>query len=291
MGILKLEDGSDAAPLVLEKTKYLPSLGGKVWEIKQADDDIAEAEFPLSKADTDKLIGRENQLIIKRSKLDVQIILRESDENSKYELFQRLNTGGSQLSDQELRNCVLIMENREFFKWILELSGDENFNSCISLTDRSLDEQYNVELVVRFLVLKNVTDEETKGLHDLGDFLTSKITDMAKDTGYDRIGNEKIFRDTFSILASTTGEDSFRRFIPGKKKFSGGFLISAFEVMAIGLGYNISDYHSSATMPDLSKKAQTLWADPAFTKRIGRGISGARRVQDTIPFGRKFMKP
>ena len=34
------------------------------------------------------------------------IILRESEERTKYELFQRLNTGGSQLSDQEVRNAI-----------------------------------------------------------------------------------------------------------------------------------------------------------------------------------------
>ena len=73
----------------MTKTKYLPSLEGKTWD-----------------GSADKGIGRENQLLVKRSKIDVKIILKESSEASKYELFQRLNTGGAQLSDQELRHTL-----------------------------------------------------------------------------------------------------------------------------------------------------------------------------------------
>ena len=88
VGILKNENGDILPPLTLKRTRYLPSLDNKVW-----------ANEPVETA-----IGTTNQLIIRRSKIDVKIILRESSESSKYELFQRLNTGGSQLSDQELRN-------------------------------------------------------------------------------------------------------------------------------------------------------------------------------------------
>ena len=70
----------------------MPSLKGKTWN----DNGLSG-------------IGRDNQLLIKRSKFDVKIILRESSDASKYELFQRLNMGGSQLSDQEIRNVMVIM--------------------------------------------------------------------------------------------------------------------------------------------------------------------------------------
>ena len=93
VGILKDEDSKLLGPLTLSKTKYLPSLEGKTWENE----------------DSSVSLGTTNQLIIRRSKIDVKIILRESSESSKYELFQRLNTGGSQLSDQEVRNAILIM--------------------------------------------------------------------------------------------------------------------------------------------------------------------------------------
>ena len=51
------------------------------------------------------------QLDFKRARLDLHIIEKESDPSSKYELFERLNTGGSRASDQEVRNCVLVWMN------------------------------------------------------------------------------------------------------------------------------------------------------------------------------------
>ena len=39
--------------------------------------------------------------VFKREKIDIKIIKRESQDDTKFELFQRLNTGGSKLSDQK----------------------------------------------------------------------------------------------------------------------------------------------------------------------------------------------
>jgi len=95
-GILKDEDGKRVPPLILEGTKYLPSLAKKRWA--EPDDSV-------------NTIGAEHRLLIKRAKIEASIILRESDATAKYDLFQRLNTGGSQLSPQEVRNCILVMLN------------------------------------------------------------------------------------------------------------------------------------------------------------------------------------
>ena len=77
VGILKDEEGQLLAPLTLEPTKYLPALTGKRW------DDETHPDQSLTNA---------QRLLIKRAKIDVSIILKESDESAKYELFQRLNT-------------------------------------------------------------------------------------------------------------------------------------------------------------------------------------------------------
>lgn len=100
IGILKGEDGRNVAPLTLQKTKYLPDLQDIKWN---------------NEANPVKSLSKELQLLIKRSKINASIILKESDETAKYDLFQRLNTGGSELSPQEVRNCLLLMINKPFF--------------------------------------------------------------------------------------------------------------------------------------------------------------------------------
>lgn len=48
----------------------------------------------------------EQRIDFKRAKLDINIIKRSSDADAKYELFQRLNTGGTALSPQEIQEIV-----------------------------------------------------------------------------------------------------------------------------------------------------------------------------------------
>ena len=106
VGELRDSYGRRIPALTLSRTKYLPSLEGKRW-----------------KGDSDSsTIGPANQLLIRRSKIDVKIILRESSESTKYELFQRLNSGGTKLSSQELRNAILVMVNPETYRWIDNLA-------------------------------------------------------------------------------------------------------------------------------------------------------------------------
>ena len=98
LGKLKNSEGETLQPLRLQKTKYLPALEGKVWE------DPHEPEREIT-ADTRRLF--------KREKIDLKIIKRESESDTKFELFQRLNSGGTRLSEQEIRNCMLLMGQQE----------------------------------------------------------------------------------------------------------------------------------------------------------------------------------
>ena len=86
VGILKKDESekdeseNNAHPVALQKTIYLASLEGKKWDDPN---------------DRDNSFTPTQRLLIKRSKIAVNIVEKESDKMIKYELFQRLNTGGS----------------------------------------------------------------------------------------------------------------------------------------------------------------------------------------------------
>jgi hypothetical protein len=156
VGILKGPDGKIVPPLVLGGTKYLPSLKGVVWN---ADDyyeyknNLSTQSRPIDKLEQEvKSLTIPQRLLIKRAKIPVSIILKESDESSKYDLFQRLNTGGTGLTPQEARNCILISINQSLYERLRNLSKDENFVSCVRLNGNLVEEQYDMDLVLRFLV-------------------------------------------------------------------------------------------------------------------------------------------
>jgi hypothetical protein len=218
-GILHDEQGNAQPPLVLERTEYLPSLEGLYWEHENSDKSLTAAE----------------RLQIKRSKLGVSIILKESDDRTKYDLFQRLNTGGSPLSDQEVRNCILVMANRDCYAWLRELANDDAFKECIALTDRAIEEQYDMELALRFIVFRTLHSDELTNIGDLNMFLTNRMLEFSNRDASAWRNDAEAFRTVFSTLSNITKSDSFRRFDPLRDRFIGGFLISAFEVIALGL--------------------------------------------------------
>jgi hypothetical protein len=85
MGRLKGSDGEKRRPSILEATKYLPSLHNVVWE---KSDQIDE---PPTKDQSN--LSRDLQLAIRRARLGVEILKRPSDDQTKFDLFQRLNAG------------------------------------------------------------------------------------------------------------------------------------------------------------------------------------------------------
>lgn len=274
-GILRDENGATLPPLILEGTKYLPSLIGKKW------DDPENEEISLTQA---------QRLLIKRSKIGVAILQKESDPMAKYELFQRLNTGGSIATDQEVRNCLLIMSNPEMYRWVRDLSRNENFQSCLSLTDRSLQEQYDMELLLRFLIFRNMDDISLQSIPnpEISTFITNRMIEIAESRSIDYGTEKTAFEATFKILADQLGNNCFRRFDPKKDRFLGGFIVSMFEILALGVGYNYEKLLDSSI--DLKARIKELWTNPKFTNSIGGGIITRTRVQNIVPLGREVFR-
>jgi hypothetical protein len=271
MGILKDENSNNIAPLTLSGTKYLPSLEGKTWN----DPDDPESSF-----------SQELRLIIKRSKINVSIILKESDETAKYDLFQRLNTGGSDLSPQEVRNCILVMLNKDFYTWLQSLASYPAFQECVSLSDRPIQESYDLELALRFLIFSCIDEAELDQLGDVGIFITEKMRAMATDNTFDRAGWEALFKQTFDLLQGSLSEESFKRYSNEKQKFTGGFLLSQYEVVAYGVGYNLQNGNP---VKNIREKAANIWSNDRYTDWSGSGITATRRLPRILPFGREVF--
>ena len=279
VGELRDAYGRRIPALRLSSTKYLPSLEGMQW-----------------KGDSDSSsIGAANQLLIRRSKIDVKIILRESSESTKYELFQRLNSGGTKLSDQELRNAILVMVNPESYRWIEDLAKDENFQACLPITERDRDEQYDLELVTRFVVFRRLEDDQLRSVRDLGEFLDDRIAAFAQSEHFAREMEleSNAFRFTFEKLAVSLGENSFRKYDLGRDRHLGGFSISGFEPIAIGLGYHYETYRDDPDRltKDFHEVTKKLWSNRDFISNSGSGIRASSRVWRNIPLGRQLFAP
>jgi Protein of unknown function DUF262 len=280
VGILRDEEGAPVPASRLEATLYLPSLEGVVWE-----------------SDEPRAVTLTNaqRLTLKRARLDFKIVQKESDPSTKYELFQRLNTGGSQLSDQEVRNCVLIMINRDFYLWLQTLQGNSSFQLCVAMSERQIEEQYDLELILRFLTFTNSTDIELRGMTDLRDFLDNVSVRYAQDSRFDYETQALVFERTFRLLEEALGDEAFRRYDGVRNRFMGGFSVSAYEAVSAGVAANLDAWEAIDSRDErkdrITRRVQELWSNQTFRQSSGSGIRATSRIPVIVPLGQQFMRP
>lgn len=265
MGALK-----EKTPLKLQGTKYLPHFEGFKWDNSENED----YELPTSV-----------KLYFKRAKLNLSIILGDTGANAKFEVFQRLNTGGTYASDQEVRNSAMIMVNKPTFTWFIALSDNEDFQSTLSLSDRLYEEQYHVELALRHISLLYFEYSSKKDVKDFLDDITEQIL---MDTNFDYENVLKKFETTFNILNNLLGDNSFKRF--DGVKFKGKFLESAFEAISIGLAHNIDKYAFPVDNDILIEKIKKLHTEEYFIKYTGSGSNASTRIPKILPFIKTYFE-
>lgn len=263
MGELRCEDDQSRKvdPERLTRTKYIPSLDG-----------ISYSDLP-----------KDVQLQFKRSRVDVRILLRESDDTVKFELFDRLNSGGVPTSAQEVRSAILLMKNAYLFKILQELRTEDAVNETLALTSRQIDEQFDLELLVRLLVFKDSSPEELAGFSDIDTFLSDGIFDIANASDADLDEEISLISRVFTV-AGRFGYGAFRKFNKQRGASMGGFSVSSFEAVTAGILHSLEAWEALAEEEFQEKFAEciaNLWDDfefKNFTKAGTRATTRAPRM-------------
>lgn len=146
----------------------------------------------------------------------------KSDEIVRFDLFERLNRGGVNLSDQEIRDCVF---RGAFADLLEELAKDQNFSHVIRLTPLQRRDGTKEECVLRFFAFFH---RYKKFVHSVRDFLNDYMKSARRK--FDYKAGEKLFRDTFLQLANALQHGIVR---PGKWKRDTTPL-NLFEGIAVG---------------------------------------------------------
>ncbi|MDM8550419.1 DUF262 domain-containing protein [Desulfobacterales bacterium HSG2] len=165
------ETGINFKPLRLSKLEKLDAMNGIVYE-----------DLPKSM-----------QIMLKTRSLRITVLNDRSDFNVRYDLFERLNTGGVILHPQEIRNCVFLGKFNDFIK---DLSRDKNFRAVVKMTETAERTGSYEELVLRFFACYEDRENYVSSVKGfLNDFMEKK-TKSFKNKGHFR----KLFNDTFKCL-------------------------------------------------------------------------------------------
>lgn len=277
MGKLRKGSGKPAPPSILEATKYLPSLHYAVWEKTDL-----SPEVPV---DEQNELDKSQQLSIRRARIGMEILKRPSDDKTKFDLFQRLNAGGTQANPQELRNCIMIMVNKNYYREVKAASRDKTFQTIVAVTEDQIERQRHMELAVRFLVHTQVPYD---GKLDVEEYIDESIVSLAGGSNGVKAG--KLILDTFQMLNKAAGKNALRRFEDGHHTGKVGLV--GLEGIAVGVAKNIRRISALPNPAQFVKdRIRTFWSQPQTATFTSPGLRGTTRIQRTVPFGQGWFRP
>jgi len=178
------------------------------------------------------LIRRLEERTIKCLRIDSTV-----DEQVKYDIFERLNTGYVHLEAQELRNAVV---RGPFNDTIKQLAENIHFRHLIQvnhaepLDSVKVQKMEDVELVLRFFALKDKRYKELK--KGFRDFLTDKLIEFNKLPLKEIDKWKSEFATYMAFIYEHAGKFAFAKFRGKKPEFKkmSSFNAAVFDAVAVG---------------------------------------------------------
>lgn len=200
----------------LVSTEYLPSLEG-----------LSFFRLPTSL-----------KLNFKRYRLQVYVLKRETHRQYKYEVFKRLNRGGSYLEEQELRNCAVRILGDRFPEYIRKLGLEKNFRKSLRLSNKDLKKAQADELALRYLTMKNYGDNFR---HDVARLLTRYMEQVASESiAFDYDAERDMFEAVWSTVARLNEAEKLFRGTRTDGSYAGGKLSpTQFELVSLSVAWNL----------------------------------------------------
>jgi len=141
---------------------------------------------------------------------------KDSSEDLKFEIFERLNTGSVQLNDQELRNCLY---RGNFNVALKEMAADPDFMYILGLKtpDKRMKDK---ELVLRFCAFHHKTYLNYKA--PIRNFLNLEAQEKRNISDKELTELKAAFKNC-QIIKSIFDTNAFKRFYKGKDGQPNGF--------------------------------------------------------------------
>lgn len=249
--------------------KKLTELNGLTWQ-----------ELPL-----------DYRRIVRRSIFDLNIIFLENNTKAQYELFQRLNTGGSALTAQEVRNCIIIMNDINFFNKIDNYRLNTNFIKITNLTVKQMQEAYDMELINRFIIslnYKNIKFNNYPYETKISDFIDNETLELLDNQNFKIDDALQLMQDTIDFLYKMIGVNAFKKYNINTKKFYGSFNLSAFEAVLIGVALNLSEV-KKLNKSEVEEKIKKIYSNDEYINASARGIKVLNRFDKLIKFSMEYF--
>jgi hypothetical protein len=211
----------------------------------------------LSHFNTLKFAGlpKNAQLDFLLKPVKVTTLSDKSDKSVRFDLFERLNTGGIRLTSQEIRSCIF---RGKFNETLKRLAKDANFARCVKLSREHANDGTKEELVLRFFAFYHRYKSFD---HSVVEFLNTYMKDSS--ASFDYAKNEALFAATFGHLSK----------IPkGITRGRSATPVNLFEAVAVGAALAL-DKAGSIRIAGASK-----WMRSSELRKLTTGATNSRKM-------------
>ncbi|MFW8637625.1 hypothetical protein [Cribrihabitans pelagius] len=202
------------------------------------------------------------------------IIKRSGEDYVKYEMFRRLNTGGSLLSAQEIRNCSsrMLSGGAAFYGALQELAQDQNFkDATVRLPEPDRERRADEELVLRNFAVRCYQESFAGNVREWLDNFMEEIL-------FDRDGIEfdpNEFRSFLAFIANKFGDAAFSRSRDGQ---AFGRLAPAYFEAVAGALTDHFDELAGADPVELQAKLSNAFDGVDFKAASGPGVTSEGKL-------------
>jgi len=162
-------------------------------------------------------LDKATQRKISKCALRTVIFKKESDEELRFEIFERLNTGAVPLNAQELRNCIY---RGAYNQLLIDLSENADYMALMGFKgpDKRMKD---VEYVLRFAAFYHSTHLKYKP--PMARFLDEDMRTHRNIESADANEMQAAFKTSVSLIRSLLGSNAFRRFHRGTEDNPDGY--------------------------------------------------------------------
>ncbi len=227
------------------------------------------------------------RLGLKRTPIRAVIIKKSGDEYVKYEMFKRLNTGGSLLSSQEIRNCSsrMIAGGADFYTKLQTLAADDNFKFATSRVPApDIEQRADEELVLRYFAVRSYRDKFRGNVREWLDSFMEDIL-FKRTNAMEDVGGFKSF---FAFIATKLGDTAFSRSRDGEA--FGRLAPAYFEAVVGALADHTQDLADTAPQV-IKQKLSDAFETAAFKAASGPGANSKGKMETRIELVKQALLP
>jgi len=273
-------DGRQRLTAIKDFLSNLFKLSGlKVWE-------------DLNGQNYNELQKKKLSAAITRRFVPAVVILKESSSQVKYDVFDRLNTGGVIAVPMEIRNAVFPGAFNKLIRTLAELPEfrrvwDIPVDQGELEKNRLYRDMSDIELVLRFFALSEYGQMDMKFKDYLGDFMDRRNKEYAQNQGLAAADTER-FRRAVENCWTVFGADAFRKAVGAKKS----------APLADAVMVSLADYAPNVVAPkaaNIRAAINTLLTGNAdnhkeFQKAFGTGTNGKGAIRTRIELAKEAVK-